>query len=428
KVSDWTGRIHPNDRARVLRQIERIPRYKSTELFKAEYRFLREDDTYVHIYDRGYIIRDDTGKPIRLIGAAQDITDRKIAEKKLRDSEEQYRYFFHRNPLPMWIFDLETHCFMEVNEQAVEHYGYSEAEFYALSIYDIWLPEDNAQLLFALMNKRKPDHMYSRASWKHRKKSGEVIHVEVFSHKINYEGKQALLMLSSDITRNIELQNQLAKEKIDRQRKILKSTIAIQEKERREIGHELHDNVNQILGAAKLYLESLPDAKDKQEEYRLEGISLVLKAIEEIRKLTHSLAPPRLEDIGLIISVNDLIMSIQKVQPLHINFTQQDLQDELLDCGLCLALYRIIQEQITNILKYASASEVKIHLEQNEKGVKLDITDNGVGFDQSTNRKGSGFTNIRNRSQAYNGKVAVDASPGNGCSLHVFLRHPVLDS
>jgi PAS domain S-box-containing protein len=424
KLCDWIDRIHPEDRPAVVKQLDRIRNNKDAEFFKAEYRFLRADGVWMHIYDRGYIMKDATGKPVRVIGAAQDITERIETQKQLQQSEEQYRYLFQRNPLPMWIFDPQTHKFLQVNEMAVRHYGYTADEFYSMSIYDIRPSDEHERLQYVANSEKKPNKTYERGLWQHKKKNGELIEVEIFSHVINYLGKKGVLVLVNDVTKNIQLQEQLTREKNKRQQQIMKATINMQEKARMEISHELHDNVNQVLGAAKLYLESIPHAQEKKEEYRNEAINLIIHAIQEIRTLTSSLIPPMLAQAGLLRSIHDLLASIGKVGGLKIDFTHQGVWEEVLESNLQLALYRIIQEQINNIVKYAGASQVKVFLFQDDKGIQLCLSDNGVGFEPSENQRGVGFTNIINRSTAYNGKVDIESSPGNGCSLTVYLEHP----
>ena len=86
----------------------------------------------------------------------RDVTDRWRAEEELRDSEKQYRLLFHGNPNPMWVFDLETQAFLEVNEAAIQHYGYSREEFLAMTIADIRPPEKNGRHKAAVAGRRRP--------------------------------------------------------------------------------------------------------------------------------------------------------------------------------------------------------------------------------------------------------------------------------
>lgn len=421
-VSDWIARIHPEDRSLVLDQVEGLKKHDGQPYMEVEYRFLRADDTYMHIYDRAYIIKDNSGKAIRMIGAAQDITERITTQRQLRQSEEQYRYLFASNPLPMWIFDMDTLMFLEVNQMAVQQYGYTAEEFYRMSIYDIRPCEEHARLRAITQSCKTDQQVYDRGSWRHKKKNGDIIQVEIFSHTIDFRGKKGMLVLANDITQNIALQEQLTNERALRHQQVMKATIAMQEKARNEIAHELHDNVNQLLGASKLYLEAKNGDEPLAEEYRLEGISLIMQAIEEIRRLTRSLTPPMLSEAGIISAVHDLIHHITRVQPIAFDFHHEGFDEKAVSNTLQLALFRIIQEQSNNILKYARASKATISINMRGPKIQLCISDNGVGFDPYHKKNGVGFTNILNRAIVYNGKVEIASSPGNGCILTVYVE------
>jgi PAS domain S-box-containing protein len=355
-----------------------------------------------------------------------DVTAKITAKKRIEDSERKYRYLFEVNPMPMWIYDSETYRFLEVNEMAISHYGYSKEEFSEMTIYDI-RPKSEKEKLDQLLSRGKSESA-SKGFWTHVKKNGEKIFVEIISHDIDYNGRKATLILSKDVTRNIKLQNELVDEKIARQREIARASLTVQEKERNEIGKELHDNVNQILTSAKLHLDYMAQSEADKEKHRAMSLNLVTNAIQEIRRLSKSLVPPSLGDVGLISSIQDLVEDINECQSLIVDFESCELDEELYDPGLKLTVLRIIQEQTTNILKYADASYVHVEISRSKDHLILKISDNGKGFDPSKTRKGIGITNIINRADIYHGKVEIDSKPGNGCTLKVdFTLDPKSD-
>lgn len=132
------------------------------------------------------------------VGFLRDISDRKRSEEILRSSEAGYRSMYLANPHPMWVFDLETYAILSVNHAAIAQYGYSEEEFLRMTILDIRPPEDVPALL---ARKNSADGIERREGlWRHRRKNGEIIHVEVASHPILWEGTPARVVLVNDIT------------------------------------------------------------------------------------------------------------------------------------------------------------------------------------------------------------------------------------
>jgi PAS domain S-box-containing protein len=138
---------------------------------------------------------------------ARDMTARQSAEHALRDREASFRALFAANPLPMWVYDLSTLRFLEVNAAAITHYGYSRDEFLSRRISDIRPPEDVPRLLASVGKGR--DHFQRSGIWRHQLKSGEVIEVEIDSHSLTFDGREAALVVAKDVTAQRRLEEQL---------------------------------------------------------------------------------------------------------------------------------------------------------------------------------------------------------------------------
>ena len=146
----------------------------------------------------------ETQRP-KVLGVAIDITDRKEAEQALRESEQRYRLLFESNPQPMWVYDLNTLEFLAVNEAAIFHYGYSREEFLGMTIKDI-RPQEDVPALLENIATSSVSGINLAGTWKHAKKDGEIIDVEIISHPLLFGGRDAELVLVNDITERIRAQ------------------------------------------------------------------------------------------------------------------------------------------------------------------------------------------------------------------------------
>lgn len=158
-----------------------------------------------------------------------DITERKKTEEKIKElnfsleqrvserteelsrSEKRYRYLFENNPMPMWVVDLSTFQFLSVNEAAVAHYGYSQKEFLSMTALDIRPGEEKDRFRQLDRTAASTDPHYNRGIWKHLKKDGTLIYVEIIAHSILFEGRTARLILSNDITERRKAEANLQK-------------------------------------------------------------------------------------------------------------------------------------------------------------------------------------------------------------------------
>jgi signal transduction histidine kinase len=211
-------------------------------------------------------------------------------------------------------------------------------------------------------------------------------------------------------------------EKLDTQKKLTEAIIKAQEEERKQLGEELHDNINQVLATTKLYLDLARENPSMQADMILRSSENISLVIAELRKLSKSLSPPSLGDLGLVPSIEDLLNSILHASKLQVSFFHDEFNEDSIDNDKKLTIYRIIQEQMNNILRHANAQDVTIELKNNETHLNLTITDDGVGFDPSVPFSGIGLKNIKNRAKLYNGTMHIDAAPGEGTVLHVRIE------
>jgi len=414
----WFSLIHPAD----IHNVKRITMQAEYTMTDSAFfhRIIRKDGTVRHLYSQSRFQFNSHEKPVGIYGVVHDVTEMKEAEEALRQSEFRYRQIVETAQEGIWLVDNANRTIF-VNKKMCEIFEYPQEEMLGKDLYYFMddAGKETASRSFGDKNQGIVKNLDFRFITKNEKHIWTNITVSpILDDEGNYNGALAMV---SDITEKKILQKQLLKEQIDRQKEITKAVINAQENERAEIGAELHDNVNQLLAASKLYLNhglSQPDYAS----FILKGQEFIVTAMEEIRKLSHALVGPnQSKTMGLVDSIEELICNLSllketKIRFIHSNYREQETED-----GLKLVIYRIVQEQLNNILKYAGACGVEIELQEEASALTVNITDNGKGFNSSQKNNGIGLKNIRSRAAVYNGTVEIESSPGNGCKMKIIF-------
>lgn len=333
--------------------------------------------------------------------------ERKKRIHQIKESEKRYSELFRLNPQPIWIFDLETFKFVQVNKAAIDLYGYTEEEFLNLSILDIRPAEDMPLVKKSLTNRAENGNGY-RGKFRHFTKAGKLLEVEIQSNFVVFNDRKYRLVIITDVT-----------EKNLTEHQITRAIIKTQENERYEIGAELHDNICQILASTHISLGVLaksidPSGMDLYHQCR-EYITL---ATQEIRNLSHRLAPAFFNDSTLEEAFDILLNNSNVENKYNVSlYFDEKVQKSKINRELQLNLYRILQEQLRNILKYAKCKTIEVDLIVKNKKLKMRIADDGIGFDINAAKGGIGLSNMRRRVELFYGKFDIFSSPGNGCEL-----------
>jgi signal transduction histidine kinase len=226
------------------------------------------------------------------------------------------------------------------------------------------------------------------------------------------------------------MEKRLLKRELNKQKIIAQAMVDAQERERAEIGKELHDNINQILSTTKLYLELAKSDNKERMHLIARSAENIHEAIHEIRNISRSLVPASIGDLGLLDSISDLVESVRTTRTIHVEFYPVGKFDEKISDKEKLMLFRIIQEQVNNVLKHSGARNliIELLLEEAENRIELNITDDGKGFnpEKVKGKKGLGLSNIMSRADLFGGKVTIKSSPGQGCQLRVLV--PIQDA
>ncbi len=238
-------------------------------------------------------------------------------------------------------------------------------------------------------------------------------------------GKKLLGGVALDITEQEMLQQKLATEEKKKKKEIIQAIIDAQEKERRELAYELHDNVNQILSSSKLMLDVVADSYQTNTEMVSKSSEYLSDAIKELRRISHNLSPGILKDISLEAAILDVVEQINSTGKIHIVYRKRNyVKDKSkADSDVQLTVLRIAQEQLNNIIKHAGATEVLVQLYITKSRIILSIKDNGKGFNIQDTKRGLGLHNIFNRTEYYQGVVELKSETGKGCLLKIEIPY-----
>jgi PAS domain S-box-containing protein len=354
------------------------------------------------------------------------IIENKLSEEQIRMSNKRYHFVTKATNEAIWDLDLVTN-----NIYWAEGYhtlfGYDPSKVYG-SLAESQLrvhPSDLERIEKSLKSfLRKKTRTKWEDEYRYLKADGSYAYVLDKAYLIHDNRGNPIRLIGSmqDITTRKELEQRLLEQEIGKQRLLTQATIDGQEKERKEIGKELHDNINQILSTTKLYLDLAENTASGQTAEMIGmGSKNIMEAINEIRKLSRSLVPPTLGDLGLIESVRDLCENFSNTRTFGVKFEHRNIREKQLADNQKLMLFRIIQEQTNNIVKHAKAKNVIISLRASKGSINLEITDDGQGFNLKKTKKSVGLTNIINRAELFNGKVDIITAPKKGCTIKVSI-------
>ncbi|MBW7892819.1 MAG: PAS domain S-box protein [Chitinophagaceae bacterium] len=368
-----------------------------------------------------FLINSDVEK---LIVIVENITNSRKEQKILEESLKRYQILSMSTMEGLWDYNLLTGQ-LYYNSNIKFLFGYDDEELQPGFSWwkDNIHPEDKEKILDKMEAALKISSVSSTQNeYRFRCKDGSYkIITDFFSILRDSLGNAFRVLVSMhDVTEQRHLQQQLAEKETVYQRQLARTVLDTQENERKKLAEELHDNVNQLLGVAKLYIEHAISNEQIRDGLLRKSNEYIDKVISELRTLSKTLAPPLLAELGLEHSLSSMAETIEEVQPITIRIDLVQFDESKLLEGQKLMLYRVVQEQLNNIIKHAQASDVTVHLEQVENKVMLTITDDGKGADLANeDNKGIGLRNIRNRIELYQGTMNLETAPGKGFILNV---------
>lgn len=377
-----------------------------------------------------------------LIGYIDDITQKKALDEALSKSESKYRYLFDNNPAPMYIYDEETLQFLEVNGAAIAQYDYTREEFLQRTIKDMRPQEDIALLLNDI---RSTPQKFNRAgTWRHQKKNGELIYVDIVSHRLEYEGKKARLIISTDITQRVELQQELvkAKEKAEESDRLKSSFLA-------NMSHEIRTPMNSILGFSELLKDAQFDDQQKEEFIRIITINgnnllSIINDIIDISKIEagemkiHKAS----HEVNYLLETLKIQYEFHEMKPtVSFKWNCHSTPGHISVIADKDRLYQVFNNLISNALKFTSEGIIEVGYQAPTNGeLVFYVRDTGIGIakeDQSIIFKrfrqveteqtvhlggnGLGLAITKHLVELMNGHIWVESTYGSGSTFFFSL-------
>ncbi len=383
--------------------------------------------------------------------AAQEIVRRKNAENELRLSGERYRHIYHKTPVMLHSIDVEGRI-IRVSDHWLEKMGYTRKEVIGkklTSFYtedsrryaeDVIFPEffvtgfcQDIPYTYVTKNNEKIEILLS--CYGVRNEKGEIKRSLAVSVDVTEKNKtqQALQETKVKLSRySMDLEKQVAKRTRELQRakdnlkRLSENIMASQEREKAMVAGELHDHLGQVLTALRMdtvWIKKFLVNIDEKAESRAEKMCcLIDNTIDDVRDMAYRLRPRVLDDLGLVDALESLISDFEKRSNVSCVFKHEKI--EAINETLTTALYRIVQEAVTNALRHSSATTIYVELKMKNGFLLLNIKDNGCGFPiQDENEILSfGLAGMKERADLVGGKLDIISIPGTGTEISCKIK------
>jgi PAS domain S-box-containing protein len=419
----WAQRVSPDDLSRVENEVQQA--IKGVKAFDTDFRIVWPNREKRHIKAFARVVRDEQGKPIRMTGINYDITDRKRAERSLRESEAQYRALVENTPDIIARFDSESR-YLFVNSAISQISTLNLDDFVGKRPIEAGFSEDQAAFIEGMVQKvfatKKPFETEFEFDGP---KGCAIFEWRVYPEFDASGAVQSVLSINREIT-----ERKRAEEEVKQSRELLRALSAhlqsIREEERRMIAREIHDELGQALTGLKMDLSALQKSLRKTGELDLGRLTektftmsqLVDSTIQTVRKIATDLRPGILDDLGLVAAIEWQAQDFQKRTGIKCSF-MPGTDDLEMNADRSTALFRIFQETLTNVARHSAATEVEVTLISYDRNISLEIKDNGKGISQAeiSGRRSLGLLGMRERAQLLGGELKISGTPNEGTTV-----------
>jgi PAS domain S-box-containing protein len=418
--------IDPSDLGRVKQKLASLN--KKSPVKTDEHRIILPDGKYRWHRWTDRAIFDEGGNIAEFQSEGIDITDRKIAEEALFDSEKKFRTMVEASPDAVVTWGLDGNITF-ASHRASEIFGFKKAEgLSGVSLFDLAAPEDRERVK-AKMEKLPEKGTIRDVLYVMNRKDGTRFYGEISSSAItNKEGAaESYISIIKDVS-----DRKSAEYAIKAYQQNLRSMASelnfAEEKERRRIAVDLHDDLGQTLAMTRIKLSALKSENLAPHvmEHLLEMEKYVTHAIRSSRSLTYELSPPVLYEFGLVAAVN---WKLEQISNEHKIATNLEVTHELpkLREDLLILLFRAVGELLNNIVKHARAKKISVVFNMDGKCLNILVSDDGRGFGdtklgkQEGEASGIGLFSLRERLEYFDGTLTIDTDVKKGSKVYITL-------
>ena len=416
-LTAWRKGIHAEDQERIISGIHQAID-SGENSWADEYRYLKQNGEVMHIYDRSFILRNAENKAYRIIGSVQDLTAYKkvqeeiIREKNLSDS------IINSLPGIFYLYD-KTGRFIRWNRnfETVSEYSYQEVS--KMHPLDFFTEDEKDLLTEKIGNVFISGEDNVQANF--LTKSGRTIPYYFTGIVINYEQETCLMGVGIDFSEKVKAHEAL-RQTTEKLQQLTAHLLQIREEERKRIGREIHDELGQQLTAIKMDIawidKKIPEESDALKSKLKNVIQLLDGSNQSIRRILSELRPSILDEHGLPEALEWLSRRFTENTGINATFTSNFPRIKLSE-AVNTCVYRIYQEALTNITRYAKATQVTAMLTLNNDLLHFEVEDNGIGFDLHAQppKKSFGLLGIKERAGGVGGNFHIISEPGAGTKI-----------
>ena len=410
--------IFPKDQIENARQLNKVERDNPLE-----FKYITSKGIE-RIAEFRYKNTEYKGHKVRFT-SVYDITERKIFEKKLQESEEKFRRLFQTSPNIIVISVVESGLIIDVNDVGARILGFEKEEMIGKTSIELGVAKyETREEMKKIILKEKEFNLLEQTLYK---KSGEPITCLLSGQLLNIEDRTYLFQTIVDITK---LKHSEEKLMVYQQNlKILASELNLaEERERRRIAINLHDHLTQSLAMTKIKLAGIQKEilSDEIKKNLKEANSFLNESIQNSRKITNELSPPVLYELGLTEAIEWLLKRVEansKIKTIY----KSELGEIYIDNDERILLFRSINELLNNSIKHSGCTTISVYLRKKVDNIFAQVKDNGIGFEpqkvanKNPGEGGFGLFSIKERLEYLNGSIIISSSPGKGTDIILSL-------